>query len=73
VGWGRGTAELGIEVGDEVLAQVAVGHGDGRDAGHPELIDEPPLQRAIGPFAAAPGLRRVPEDVLDPEARQVIE
>src|SRR5882724_656232 len=56
-GMSRRAGEFGIEVGEEMLAEVAVGEGDGGDAGHAELIDEPSLQGAIGPFAAAPRLR----------------
>ena len=67
---GRRPAELGIEVGDEVFAQVPIGAGDGGDAGHAQLIDEPALQRAIGALAATARLRRIPEDVLDAEAGQ---
>ena len=36
----------------------------------PQLVDEPVLQRAVEPLAAPSRLRRVGEDVLDPEARE---
>jgi hypothetical protein len=42
-----------IEGRQEVLAQVAIGQGEGGDAGHSQFIDEAALQRAIGPLAAA--------------------
>src|SRR5437773_267541 len=60
-------AEFGIEAGQELLAQIAIGGGHGGDAGQPEFVDETVLPRAVDPLAAAARLGRVAEDVLDPE------
>src|SRR5262245_10072360 len=61
-------AELGVEGGQDALAQVAVGRGDRGDAGQPQLVDETPLQGAIGALTAPARLRGVAEDVLDAQA-----
>ena len=37
-GMRRRPPELGIELGDEMLAQIAIGPGDRGDAGHPQFI-----------------------------------
>src|SRR5215470_5218990 len=66
----RRTAELGVERREEVLAQVAIGRGDGGDAGDAPLVDEAILQRAIDPLTAAAGSGRVGENVLDAEPRE---
>src|SRR5438034_968206 len=60
-------AEFGIEAGQELLAQIAMGGGHGGDARQPEFVDETVLPRAVDPLAAAARLGRVAEDVLDPE------
>jgi len=66
----RRAGELGVVVGDEVVAQVGVGGLDGGDAGHAEFVDESALQGAIEPLAAAAALGGVAGDVLDPQARE---
>src|SRR5205814_2297210 len=58
-GSGRWVGELGVDVGQEALAQVPVGGGDRGDAGHAQLVDEPALQRAVHALTAAAGLGRV--------------
>ena len=63
-------AEPGVVVGEEALAQVAIGAGEGVDAGHPQLVHEAILQRAIDALPAAPRLGREAQDVLDAEAGQ---
>src|SRR5215475_10643083 len=62
-----GVSEAGVVLGDEAVAQIAVGRGHRADLGHPELVDEAPLQSAVGPFAPATGLRREADDVFDAE------
>ena len=52
-GW---VAELRVVVGHEPLAQIGVGGLERGDAGQAQFIDEPVLQRAIEPLAAAAGL-----------------
>src|SRR6266536_2541780 len=69
-GIGGGPGELGVEGGQEAVVQIAVGGGDGGDAGEAELVDQAPLQGAIGPLTAAAGLRGVAQEVLDAEAGQ---
>lgn len=39
-GVSRGAAELGIEGPEEVVPQIAIGGGDGSDAGDPQLVHE---------------------------------
>ena len=51
-GMRRRPPELGIELGDEVFAQIPIGAGDGADAGHAQFIDEAALERAIGALTA---------------------
>ena len=65
---GRGAGELGVVVGDEVLAQIGVGRLERGDAGQAELVDEAALQGAIEPLDAAAGLGGVARDVLDAQA-----
>ena len=67
---GGGVGKAGIVGGQEACGQVAIGGGDGADAGHAELIDEAPLEGAVEAFAAAAGLGGVGRDVLDAEAGQ---
>src|SRR5205814_9779545 len=55
---------------DKHLAQIAVGVGDGRDAGHCELLGQAVLKRAERPLRAAPRLWRKRWDVLDAELCQ---
>ena len=64
----RGGCELGIVVGHEAVAQIGVGGLDRGDARHAEFVDEPILQGAVEPLAAAAGLGGVGADVLDAEA-----
>ena len=52
-GIGGRASEFGIEGGEEVLAQVAIGRGDGGDAGDAPLVDQAILQGAIDAFTAA--------------------
>jgi hypothetical protein len=66
-GIGRGPAEFRVEGGQKVLAQIAVGGGDGRNARHAQLVDEPALQRLIGALAAPARLGGIAQDVLDAE------
>jgi hypothetical protein len=63
----RGPAELRIEGGHELVPQVTVGGRQHPDAGHPQLVDQPVLQRAIDALAPAPRLGGVAQDVLDPQ------
>src|SRR5206468_7669734 len=51
--------EFGIEAGQELLAQIAMGGGHGGDARQPEFVDETVLPRAVDPLAAAARLGRV--------------
>src|SRR5882672_8189774 len=69
-GIGRGATEARIVVGDEALAQIAVGGGAGPDPGDPQLVDEAPLQRAVGALAPPAGLGREAHDMLDAEPGQ---
>ena len=66
-GIGGGVSEAGVVIGDEAVAQIAVGRGHRADVGHPELVDEAPLPGAVGPFAPAARLGREAHDVLDTE------
>jgi hypothetical protein len=47
-GIGRDPAEGGAVLGQEPFAQVAIGGGQRRDAGHAELVDQAALQSAVG-------------------------
>src|SRR3989449_5698984 len=67
-GIGRRPGELGVEAGEEALAQIAIGHGDGGDAGESQLVHEAALQGAIGALAAPARLWRIAQDVLDTKA-----
>jgi len=67
-GIGRRPGELGVEAGEEALAQIAIGHGDGGDAGESQLVHEAALQGAIGALAAPARLGRIAQDVLDAKA-----
>jgi hypothetical protein len=67
-GIGRGAGEGGVVVGDEVLDEVRVGRVHGGDAGVAQFIDQPILEGAIEPLAAAAGLRGVGADVFDAQA-----
>ena len=67
-GIGRRAGELGVVVGDEVLAQVRVGRLERGDPGHAELVDEAALEGAVEALDAAAGLGRVARDVVDAEA-----
>ena len=49
----RRAGELGVLVGDELLAQVGIGGLHRGDARHTDLVDEPALQGAVEPLAAA--------------------
>ena len=63
-------SEAAIEVGDEVLLQIAVGSGVIGDAVMPEFLRQPPLDGAEGALAAAAGLRRTGQDLVDAERAQ---
>src|SRR3989475_9419898 len=67
-GIGRRPGEFGVEAGEEAVAEIAIGRGDGGDAGEAELVHEAALPRAIGALAASAGLRRIAEDVFDAQA-----
>src|SRR6201987_2367687 len=67
---GRFNREAAIEVGDELLLQVAVGRAIIGNALMPELLWQAPLDGAEGTLAAAAGLRRTGQDLLDPECAQ---
>src|SRR2546425_12563666 len=67
-GIGRRPGEFGVEAGEEAVAEIAIGRGNGGDAGQAELVHEAALQRAIGALAASAGLRRIAEDVFDAQA-----
>lgn len=67
---GGGPVKLGVEVGQEALAQIPVGGGHRGDAGDAQLVDEPALARAVHAFTAAAGLGGVAEDMLDAELGQ---
>src|SRR4029453_6827735 len=69
-GISRGAAEAGVVVGNEALAQIVVGGSEGPDLGDPQLVDETPLQGAVGALAAPAGLGREAHDVLDAEPGQ---
>ena len=62
--------EAGVVLGQEDRADEAVGRLDRGDASELELLRQPVLERAEGPFAATAGLGRVRRDVLDPELPQ---
>src|SRR5260370_25031754 len=64
-GIGRGAAKARVVVRDEALAQIVVGRGERPDPGDPQLVDEAPLQRAVGALTAPAGLGREAHDVLD--------
>ena len=66
---GRPTEGL-VEGGEKPLDEVAVGGRTGPDPGEPELVHEAVLEGAIGPLAAAAGLRRVAQDMFDAEGVQ---
>jgi len=63
----RRAAEFGVEGGQKLLAQIAIGRRDGADAGDAPFVHEAILQGAIDALAAPAGGRRVSEDVFDPE------
>ena len=67
---GGRVAEPRVVVGHEPLAQIGIGGLERGDAGQAQFIDEPVLQRAIEPLAAAAGLGRVGADMLDPQVRE---
>jgi hypothetical protein len=67
-GISRRAGELGVVVGDELLAQVGIGRLEGADPGEAQFVDEAALPSAVEPFDTAAGLRRVAGDVVDPEA-----
>src|SRR5258706_3518841 len=69
-GIGRGAAKARVVVRDEALAQIVVGRGERPDPGDPQLVDEAPLQRAVGALAAPTGLGREAHDVLDAKPSQ---
>jgi hypothetical protein len=53
-GISRGAAEAGVVVGNEALAQIAVGGSEGPDPGDPQLTRRPcrvPLARSLRPRA----------------------
>src|SRR5512136_335171 len=50
-----------VVAGLELLAQVAVGFLHGADSSDAELVDQAPLNRAVGPLAPPSRLRRVGE------------
>ena len=56
-GLGRLDREAAIEVGDEVLLEIAVSSVVIGNAVMPEFLRQPPLDGAAGPLAAAAGLR----------------
>src|SRR6266404_4350649 len=62
-----GHREAPIEIGDEVLGEVAIGGGVGRNRGDAELLRQATLNRAERALTAAPRLRRAREDVADAE------
>jgi len=66
-GVGGGPGELGVERWQEARAEVAIGGGDGADAGDAELVDQAVLQGPVDALTAAARLGRVAEDVLDAE------
>jgi hypothetical protein len=68
----RQTGELGVVVCDEVLAQVGVSGIDREDAGHAEFVDEPALQGAVEPLAAAAGLGGVATSRCEMDAEQPV-
>src|SRR5438034_8475527 len=50
-GVGRRPGELGVEGGEEVVAHIAIGRGDGGDAGDAQFVDEAVLrseERRVG-------------------------
>ena len=51
-GVGGGAGELGVQRGEDVFAEVAIGQREGGDAGQPGAVDEAALQGAIGALAA---------------------
>ncbi len=62
--------ELGVVIGDELIAQVGVGRLERSDSGHAELVHETALESAVQALDPAAGLRRIARDVLDAEASQ---
>jgi hypothetical protein len=65
-----GLGEAGVVLGQIDRGQPAVGGLDAGDAGQPELLRQPVLQRPEDPLGAAARLRRVGGDVLDAELRK---
>ena len=64
------SGERGVVLRDEAFGEIHIRRRDRRDPRHPQLVDQPVLQRAIEPLTAAPRLRRVRRNVLDPQPRQ---
>jgi hypothetical protein len=53
---GGRAGELGVVVGDELLAQVGIGRLEGGDARDAELVDQPSLQGAVQALDPTAGL-----------------
>ena len=68
---GRRAGELGVVVGEELLAQVGIGGLEGGVPREPELVDQAALEGAVEALDPAASLGRVARDVVDAEAGQM--
>src|ERR1700757_4624355 len=67
----RGSASKArVVIGKESLADVAVGHLALANTARSQLVHQAILEGAVQTLAASPGLRRVGNDVLDPQPLQ---
>jgi hypothetical protein len=58
-----------VVLGDVMGLQPRIGGFDHADAGEPQVLRQPALQRAEHPLGTPARLRRVGRDMLDPEMR----